>query len=229
MVVQLQTSFQALTTEVGTLRTETNNAMLAVNSRVDNMTNKLEEVIPTQFEATKARFDEITKELAAVIPKHAPDMKKLEDLHAQLVEQLNTRVMPMGNQMQPCMGDLKSVGITQAQTEKNHMLIQEVGALRQATNASIMTSDTTTGGGRPQSTLDADRIFDDTEILNGNESLADIKDWYKRVTININSARPVQSESLTRRWRRTATSLSTASRCTKTQGLHIDSTTNCTR
>ena len=38
--------------------------------------------------------------------------------------------------------------------------------------------------------LDCDKRMTDVEKLSGDESLSDVKDWYKRMHIKINSARP---------------------------------------
>ena len=62
--------------------------------------------------------------------------------------------------------------------------------MRQATTQSMMATAAVGGGTKPQDSLDADKRFLDTEPLSGNTSLSEIKDWYKRLVIEITSARP---------------------------------------
>ena len=103
------TAISGANDKIAGLRTETDTALSKANNRIDDLVKRLEQLIPQQEESTRTRFDEITTKLNEIIPKQEIATQELKDSQKALIEQLNTRILPIEKQLTKMLDDIKAL------------------------------------------------------------------------------------------------------------------------
>lgn len=146
---EADTAIPGANDKIAGLRTETDTALSNANNRIDDMATRLDQLIPQQDESTRSTFDELATKLNDIIPKQEAAKQELKDLQEAIIEHLNTKIIPIEQQLAKMLDDVNKIQAAQtAQMQQSQVVHQEISALKTATAANIVapSSGGNTGG-----------------------------------------------------------------------------------
>ena len=191
----VEAAISGLQSAVAQLRQDALETATATNGQIETLRKDVQDSAVSM----KEQIDLINQTIPA---QNDAIVQRSKDLH-ELISELNTRVVPtesttaqekdINNEIQTKSAsvDKPIANFTGAIDRMSQSLAPYRGYV--ATQASITPS---IGESKTSTSLDCDKRMNDVEKLSGTESLAETKDWYKRVEIDISSARPGPSKFL---------------------------------